>query len=132
MSTVFVFVATRTDILSCSSQSVSRLNTHWSNNPKLDKPPRNQDGFAGREDLEATQRYRDSHRVRDPHGGYGMVFDVDELPRSGRDKEKRERRNRHSRSRSPRRPRERERSRSRDRMDRFGDRDRDRRRNRER
>ncbi|KAF8967439.1 cyclophilin-like domain-containing protein [Flammula alnicola] len=62
------------------SQSVSRLNTHWSNDiargPKRSKGI-GASGFAGREDLEQTRRYRDEdHFSRRSGGGYGMVFDV--------------------------------------------------------
>ncbi|KAI8982748.1 cyclophilin-like domain-containing protein [Trametes punicea] len=63
------------------SQSVARLNTHWSNNVKMGPRPggRGKGGFAGRDDLEATRRYRgqSEERGRD----YEMVFDV---PSSGR------------------------------------------------
>ncbi|KAI0758075.1 cyclophilin-like domain-containing protein [Fomes fomentarius] len=75
------------------SQSVARLNTQWSNNVTLG--PRGgrgrSGGFAGREDLEKTRRYREQSEC--PGEQYGMVFDVPD-----------ERRRRHkSRSRSPRR-----------------------------
>jgi peptidyl-prolyl cis-trans isomerase-like 4 len=60
-----------------SSQSVARSNTVWSNNPKMgSRRTRVGDGFAGRDDLEQTRRYRDA---QDQHSGrdkYGMVFDV--------------------------------------------------------
>ncbi|KAF8506211.1 cyclophilin-like domain-containing protein [Gautieria morchelliformis] len=113
------------------SQSVARLNTHWSNNPTMAKSRRNQNGFAGRDDLEATQRYRKSDRHREDRGGYGMVFDVGDMPRSSRPRSRsrgRDRRDRHrsSRSRSPRR---RERSRS---VEAYRERDRDRDRRRDR
>jgi len=94
------------------SQSVARLNNSWSNNPTVGprgsrggKGPRG--GFAGREDLEQTRRYRDADDDR--AGGYGMIFDV---PRGERESTKR---------------RKRSRSRSRER-DRDGDKDRRRRR----
>ncbi|KAI0371629.1 cyclophilin-like protein [Pilatotrama ljubarskyi] len=75
------------------SQSVARLNTHWSNNVKMGPrhSGRGKGGFAGRDDLEATRRYRGQSEERG--NDYGMVFDV---PDSGR-------RQRRSRSRSPRR-----------------------------
>ncbi|KJA29574.1 hypothetical protein HYPSUDRAFT_1061151 [Hypholoma sublateritium FD-334 SS-4] len=62
------------------SQSVSRLNTHWSNDitrgPKRPKGTA-ASGFAGREDLEKTRRYRDEDSSnKRSTGGYGMVFDV--------------------------------------------------------
>src|SRR6266550_3466227 len=60
-----------------SSQSVARLNTHWSNDILPATKRRRDAGFGGREDLERTRKYRDEeHRER--HGGYGMVFDVEE------------------------------------------------------
>jgi peptidyl-prolyl cis-trans isomerase-like 4 len=105
-----------------SSQSVARLNTHWSNNPKMGKSHRMQEGFAGREDLEATQRYRKSNRDHDPHGGYDMVFDVGDIRKSSRARSRsrgRDIRDRPGRSQSPRR---RERSRS---IERYRERKRD-------
>jgi peptidyl-prolyl cis-trans isomerase-like 4 len=114
------------------SQSVAKLNNSWSNNPAVGprtarggKGPRG--GFAGREDLEQTRRYRDADEDRDR--GYGMVFDVpdDDNGSSRRRKRSRSRsreRERHSdgdrdrrrrRSRSPPRDKERRRSRSVDR-----------------
>jgi len=81
------------------SQSVARLNNSWSNNPTVGprtgrggKGPRG--GFAGREDLEQTRRYRDADDDR--AGGYGMVFDV---PGSDKGSSRRRKRSR-SRSRS--------------------------------
>ena len=124
-----------TDLSSLSSQSVARLNTHWSNNPTMAKGRRNRDGFAGREDLEATQRYRRSDTQHDSRGGYGMVFDVDDISKSSRRRSRsrdrdrdrgRDRRERHGRSRS-RSPRHRGRSRS---VERYQERDYDRRRDR--
>ena len=77
-----------------SSQSVARLNNFWSNNPTVGprgsrggKGPRG--GFAGREDLEQTRRYRDADDDR--AGGYGMVFDV---PHGERGSSKRRKRSR--------------------------------------
>ncbi|KAJ7231438.1 cyclophilin-like domain-containing protein [Mycena haematopus] len=110
------------------SQSVARMNTHWSNDvkrgPGADRK-HGGGGFAGRDDLEQTRQYR---KEGDSYGGgekYGMVFDV---PGSGRRRKRsrsrehtRDTRPRHSRSRSPRRretenpDRERRRSGSRDR-----------------
>ncbi|EGO02287.1 hypothetical protein SERLA73DRAFT_104684 [Serpula lacrymans var. lacrymans S7.3] len=114
------------------SQSVARLNTSWSNDPKIG-PRRKQakGGFAGREDLEETRRYRaGGEHDRD---GYGMVFEVPGGRESGRrgkrsrsrghererDQSPRDRRRRRSRSPVP-APSERERRRSRDR--RYGER----------
>ncbi|KIO12526.1 hypothetical protein M404DRAFT_19323 [Pisolithus tinctorius Marx 270] len=94
------------------SQSVARLNTTWSNDPKMGlRRQRDNGGYGGREDLEETRRYRGEDRRR---GGreYDMVFDV---PGGGsaaqRRKRSREREGerstdsrerRHRRSRSPR------------------------------
>jgi len=62
------------------SQSVSRMNTHWSNDIKMG--PRagggrggGRSGFGGRDDLERTHRYR-VERDEASHDKYGMVFDV--------------------------------------------------------
>ena len=89
-------------LLSPSSQSVARLNNQWSNDVKMGPRGggrgRGRGGFGGRDDLEATRRYRDQADT----GGdkYGMVFDVPD--------------DRRKRSRSPRhRPRERSNDRSR-------------------
>ncbi|KAF8076832.1 cyclophilin-like domain-containing protein [Lyophyllum atratum] len=118
------------------SQSVARMNTHWSNDVK--QGPRvgakGRGGFAGREDLEKTRRYRDEVGPAKAHGqGYGMVFDV---PDSGsrshgkkrsrsRDRHDEPRQDRRRRSRSPvRREHDRRRSRSRDRRSGYADRDR--------
>lgn len=98
------------------SQSVARLNTTWSNNPKMGlRRQRDNGGYGGREDLEATRRYRGEQG----RGGreYDMVFDVPDgdsgrrrkRSRSGyreRDEDRsRERRRRRSRSPHDRRPR---------------------------
>jgi len=106
------------------SQSVARMNDKWSNDvkqgPRLERKGHGGGGgFAGRDDLEQTRRYRKEGERTSNSGGYGMVFDV---PDSGRRRKRsrsreqtrdtRQRRSR-SRSRSPRR--ERRRSRSRDR-----------------
>ncbi|EUC57811.1 cyclophilin-type peptidyl-prolyl cis-trans isomerase, putative [Rhizoctonia solani AG-3 Rhs1AP] len=83
------------------SQSVSKLNTQWSNNPMRAKHSKRGGGdFAGRDDLEETRRYRDDDSGKRDGGGFGMVFDHssrsrDERSRSqspargGRDKHKR-------------------------------------------
>ncbi|KAJ7684818.1 cyclophilin-like domain-containing protein [Mycena polygramma] len=109
------------------SQSVARMNDKWSNDvkqgPRIAGKGAGGGGFAGRDDLEQTRRYRND-RGGSTGGGYGMVFDV---PDSGRRRKRsrsrehertrdtRQRRTRsRSRSRSPRRDRERRRSRSRD------------------
>jgi len=106
------------------SQSVARLNGGWSNDVRMG-PRRGGKGriggFGGREDLEATRRYRD--HASDANGSYGMVFDVPN--------DRGTHRRHHSRSRSPRRDRDttstRRRSRSpRDRRDQKRDHSRDR------
>ncbi|KAI0737702.1 cyclophilin-like domain-containing protein [Daedaleopsis nitida] len=76
------------------SQSVARLNSNWSNDVKMGPRGgrgRGGGGFGGREDLEATRRYRNQSDAAGD--AYGMVFDVPD----GR------RRQHKSRSRSPRR-----------------------------
>ncbi|PFH50166.1 hypothetical protein AMATHDRAFT_61656 [Amanita thiersii Skay4041] len=104
------------------SQSVARLNTHWSNDiqrgSKMMGNGRGNGGFAGRNDLERTRRYRDEETRR--HGNqYSMVFDVHDED-GGRERGKkrkrsrsgsRSRRDRERRSRSPRYERERVRER---------------------
>ncbi|KAF8709556.1 Cyclophilin-like protein, partial [Rhizoctonia solani] len=58
------------------SQSVSKLNTHWSNNPMMPKRGnRGGGGFAGRDDLEETRRYRGEDSKKGDGGGFGMLFD---------------------------------------------------------
>ncbi|CAA7259333.1 unnamed protein product [Cyclocybe aegerita] len=118
------------------SQSVARLNTHWSNNivagPKRIK---GQFGFGGRDDLEKTRRYRDEGDSRNKSDNYGMVFDVPSDRSSGHhrkrslSREDDDREHRRRRSRSPHtsskhkdydRDRRRERSRSRSRERRSG------------
>ena len=72
--------------------------------------PRDDGGFGGRDDLEATRKYRDGGRDRSP--SYGMVFDLREDRGSYRKRDHDERRSRRrSRSRSPREWREQKRSR---------------------
>lgn len=118
----FIAVDDCIDSILSSSQSVARLNTSWSNNPKLgaraQKPGKG--GFGGRDDLEQTRRYRSSNESQ-KDGGYGMVFDVGDN-RSGLHRRKRSpsphRQQRRSRSRSPRREKDQERQRNRDRDDR--------------
>ncbi|EMD40390.1 hypothetical protein CERSUDRAFT_110996 [Gelatoporia subvermispora B] len=120
------------------SQSVARLNTHWSNDVKVGPRGsrggrgRGRGGYGGRDDLEATRRYREGSEG--PGGGYGMVFDVPD-ERSHRHRSQSPRRDRSKdgrrRSRSPRpshrdRDRERNRDRDRDNIRRENDRDRDR------
>ena len=106
-----------------SSQSVSRLNKGWSNNPIRESKGGRRDikgpgggGFGGRDDLEPTRRYRDD--ARDGSPSYGMVFDLRtdrDSSRKHRDRDERgSRRRSRSRSRSPRERRERRRSYSRD------------------
>ncbi|CCM02329.1 uncharacterized protein FIBRA_04421 [Fibroporia radiculosa] len=90
------------------SQSVARLNTSWSNNPKMEpRLPRGgrgagrrePTGFGGLDNLEATRRYREG--ATGDGARYGMVFDVDG---GGR----RQTRHARSRSRTPRRDRSRD------------------------
>ncbi|KAF8883170.1 cyclophilin-like domain-containing protein [Gymnopilus junonius] len=97
------------------SQSVSRLNTQWSNDivrgPKRGQVP---SGFAGREDLEETRRYRNqaTHHHHQKHGGdYGLVFDVPP-DQNGHGSDRGERRKKRSRSREKDSSRERRRRRS--------------------
>ncbi|KAI0775868.1 cyclophilin-like domain-containing protein [Trametes elegans] len=109
------------------SQSVARLNTSWSNDVKMGPRGargRGKGGFAGRDDLEATRRYRGQSEERRNH--YGMVFDVPEGGRRRRSRSRSPRRRRDVPDERPRRPnsprprhrddggRERRRSRSRD------------------
>ncbi|KAH8118779.1 cyclophilin-like protein, partial [Phellopilus nigrolimitatus] len=113
------------------SQSVARINTSWSNDikagPRFGGGGRDRDrgGFAGREDLEATRRYRVADDEDRGHK-YGMVFDV------GNDSSHKRKR----RSRSPKQKNERSRSREKyrdgDRRRSPPPRDRDRDRNRDR
>lgn len=101
------------------SQSVARTNTSWSNNPKRGPRP----GAQGGKPRPHYEHESTSHHRRGD--GYGLVFDDDDVRRSGH--------RARSRSRSPRPDRrrdERRRSRSPDR--RTHDRDRDRRRSRSR
>ncbi|KAH9002424.1 cyclophilin-like domain-containing protein [Lactarius hatsudake] len=102
------------------SQSVARINGTWSNNPVRDSQDGRRGkarglgggGFGGRDDLEATHRYRDAGRS----GGssYGMVFDIADDKGSSRKHRDERGPRRRSRSRSPHDRRERRRSRSRD------------------
>ncbi|KAI0265083.1 cyclophilin-like domain-containing protein [Gloeopeniophorella convolvens] len=122
------------------SQSVARLNTSWSNNPVRGNQGSHRGrgraagggGFGGRDDLEATGRYREGGRERSP--SYGMVFDIAGdrgSSRRNRDRDDGQRRRR-SRSRSPlphrndggRRERRRSRSRDADHRRRGGSRER--------
>ncbi|KAG1833553.1 cyclophilin-like domain-containing protein [Suillus variegatus] len=105
------------------SQSVARLNTTWSNNPKVGLHSKERGGFGGREDLEETRRYRAAGRS-DGRNGYGMVFEVPDdkrtsSRRSKHDRDREDPRDRRRRSGSP-VPRNRsgERRRSRDRYSR--------------
>ncbi|KAG1752489.1 cyclophilin-like domain-containing protein [Suillus paluster] len=101
------------------SQSVARLNTSWSNNPKMGLR-KERGGFGGREDLEETRRYRAAGRS-DGRDGYGMVFEVPDdrgtsRHRSRQDRDMEDTRDRRRRSVSPvPRNRSRDRRRSRDR-----------------
>lgn len=110
-----------------SSQSVARMNSHWSNDIKIgSKVKRGGDGFAGRVDLERTKRYRDEDSGRSRVDDYGMVFDV-----SGH--QRREHRNRSpTRDGGSKRHRDRSRSPRNRHDDRYHERDRDRDRDRRR
>ncbi|KAF8645931.1 hypothetical protein AX16_007475 [Volvariella volvacea WC 439] len=94
------------------SQSVARLNTHWSNDIK--RGPRHAKGgggYGGRDDLVQTRRYREDEDKDHRHGrDYGFVFDMNDH-RHGRRESDREHRRKRSRSRSPRKDRERDRER---------------------
>ncbi|KAL6307159.1 cyclophilin-like domain-containing protein [Sparassis latifolia] len=107
------------------SQSVARLNTHWSNDikigPRLGRGGGGRGrggGFGGLENLEETRRYRGGSRGA--VNGYGMVFDVPEDRHRRRNRSRSVTRDKEygRRSRSPqhrdRGERERHRSRSRD------------------
>ncbi|GLB34230.1 putative cyclophilin-like protein [Lyophyllum shimeji] len=119
------------------SQSVARMNTHWSNDIKQGPKAsaRGKGGFAGRDDLEKTRRYRDEEYPKRHGEQYGMVFDVADAPRDYGRKRSRSRdrydesrhdrdRRRRSQSRSPVRKEPRRRSRSRDRRSGYPARDR--------
>src|ERR1700722_8091557 len=96
-----------------SSQSVARMNTTWSNNPKRPRPGQHRkgDGYAGRDDLEETRKYRGSG-TEQRGDGYQLVFDVPHDKGS----ERRRKRSRSShREREERRKRSRSRERTRDR-----------------
>ncbi|KAG2042129.1 cyclophilin-like domain-containing protein [Suillus americanus] len=86
------------------SQSVARLNTSWSNNPKVGLHSKARGGFGGREDLEETRRYRAAGRS-EGRDGYGMVFEVPDdrgtSRRSRRDRDREVPRDRRRRSLSP-------------------------------
>ncbi|KAB5595415.1 Peptidyl-prolyl cis-trans isomerase-like 4 [Ceratobasidium theobromae] len=117
------------------SQSVSKLNTSWSNNPKMPKRgARGGGGFAGREDLEATRRYREEDSGPGSREEFGMVFDHSSRVREERSRSQspaRRDRYRRSEDRDDYRDRDRHRGGGRDR-DRDKDRDRDSRRDKDR
>lgn len=89
-----------------SSQSVARMNTHWSNDIKMGpRTKRGDDRFAGRTDLERTRKYRDEDHELHSHDRYGMIFDVPDSHnhrRSLRSRSFDRARKRDHRSRSPR------------------------------
>lgn len=89
-----------------SSQSVARMNTHWSNDIKMGpRTKRGDDRFAGRTDLERTRKYRDENHELHKHDRYGMIFDVPDSynhRRSFRSRSPDRARRRDHRSRSPR------------------------------
>jgi peptidyl-prolyl cis-trans isomerase-like 4 len=125
VSTFFAFVLTEPKYnLLPSSQSVSRLNDSWSNNiTRGPKRGTTRSGFAGRDDLEMTRRYRDEAQSNKSSrsDGYGMVFDVPSRRKRSRSRDQgdsRERRRKRSQSPSSRRDSDHEkrpRSRSRER-----------------
>lgn len=84
-----------------SSQSVARFNNSWSNNPtlgpRMGKGKGRSGGFGGRDDLEATRKYREG--PADGRDQYDLVFDA---PSEDRHK----RRRTHSKSPKPDRSRE--------------------------
>ncbi|KIK64950.1 hypothetical protein GYMLUDRAFT_56455 [Collybiopsis luxurians FD-317 M1] len=93
------------------SQSVAKANQFWSNDitrgPSLGSRGKGRGGrgFAGRDDLVETRRYREDDESGGRGGGYGMVFDVpsDSVRHERRDKGSRRRsrsRDRDSRRRS--------------------------------
>lgn len=88
------------------SQSVARLNSSWSNDPKMGpRRARDNGGFGGRDDLEETRRYR-ADVGRGGRDEYDMVFDVPSAPhrkrsRSGQREHDNSRDRRRRRSRSP-------------------------------
>ncbi|KAI0065808.1 cyclophilin-like protein [Artomyces pyxidatus] len=92
------------------SQSVARLNTSWSNNPNVGPQGGRggrgrgggRGGFGGRDDLEATGRYREGSRRQSD--AYGLVFDIPEDRHSSKRRRERSRspvRDTRRRSRSP-------------------------------
>ena len=94
-SGLFEVTETCSFLLLLSSQSVARLNTHWSNDVIRSSAKRSakeqSSSFAGRDDLEQTRRYR-GEDFRRPHGNeYGMVFDVPDNDRASEKKRKRSR-----------------------------------------
>ncbi|KAJ8588934.1 cyclophilin-like protein [Rhizopogon salebrosus TDB-379] len=84
------------------SQSVARLNTSWSNNPKMGMRSKERGGFGGRDDLEETRRYRGGNRS-DDRSGYGMVFEVPDERGTSRHHSRHDRERDHTRDRKRRR-----------------------------
>jgi len=84
------------------SQSVARLNTSWSNNPKMGMRGKERGGFGGRDDLEETRRYRGGNRS-DDRSGYGMVFEVPDDRGAPRHHSRHDRERDHTRDRKRRR-----------------------------
>ncbi|KAF8138323.1 cyclophilin-like domain-containing protein [Boletus edulis] len=86
------------------SQSVARLNTSWSNDPKLGTRRKGGVGFAGRDDLEESRRYRGSQKEHG-RGDYRMVFEAPDTGSShhpsSRHRDRSSEPRRRSRSRSP-------------------------------
>lgn len=86
---------------------MARLNGTWSNNPVRDSQGGRRGkgrgsgggGFGGRDDLEATRRYREGGRAES--SSYGMVFHLEEDKGSSRKRARDEESRRRSRSRSP-------------------------------
>ncbi|EAU82743.2 peptidyl-prolyl cis-trans isomerase-like 4 [Coprinopsis cinerea okayama7 len=100
------------------SQSVAKTNAVWSNDIVKPKKYRG-GGFAGRDDLEETRRYRAQEGpARSGNDDYSMVFDMSDRPERRKRSRSRDRdgdrsRRKRSRSRSPRSDRDRHRDRDR-------------------
>ncbi|KAG2013090.1 peptidyl-prolyl cis-trans isomerase [Coprinopsis cinerea AmutBmut pab1-1] len=100
------------------SQSVAKTNAVWSNDIVKPKKYRG-GGFAGRDDLEETRRYRAQEGpARSGNDDYSMIFDMSDRPERRKRSRSRDRdgdrsRRKRSRSRSPRSDRDRHRDRDR-------------------
>ncbi|KAG6818742.1 hypothetical protein H0H93_002198 [Arthromyces matolae] len=59
------------------SQSVAKLNTHWSNDIRRgSKAPQRMNSYGGRDDLEKTRRYRNEDVPSGRHGHHGQHYDM--------------------------------------------------------